>query len=1567
MSGKSLGEMYAELAIKSDKLQSGSKKSEAVLRKLNADIDSITDSINEKLASMGKTMSIGVTLPLTVLGATSLNTFKNFEQAMQNTFSVMSASAEEMELLRNTAEKMGAETRFSASQAASALYSLGSAGQNAQTAVKSLDGVLRLAGATGSDLESTSAMLSSTLSQFKLNADQSARVADVFSKAISKSQANMGKLAYSMRYVGPLAAGFSMSLEGTTAALMALYNAGYQGEQAGTIMRGGLTVLAKQTSKLDESLKAIGLTYEEVNPAANSFADIIGKLKKSGADTTKILEIFGSEAGAGMAALVEQGGEAIKTFETILQSSQGAAAEMQAIQNASTANAIDEMRSAWESVQITLTGNVQPAVNAVIETITKMLRTVEALPVGFQVAGSAALVFAAAAGPILLVATSVKKLKAEMVKLNVAMASNPFLMWGAIAAGAVAVIAGVVAQVKKAQEEHEKLSRQVLESAKGNMAKANDEMAKGKTIETLLGKYNSLKNVVNTSKEAQAEYNDVVKQLEALIPGVVTKTDEFGNALEINADKAREAAKKNLETARVEKEHALSKLKTSRMLAEAHKDEYENKLKSLKLDEDIRQKDLENAETKRNYFLELNQEWDRLKDKRKLYGKLTKEEMERTKELARELDIHGGESRAYKDAELAWRQSVRLLDETKTKLEKIDSKYGDHIKTLEEVALLEEEIKNIGQQQKALAEKKADPLKTQKQYLDEYLEQKRQFDEEITGKKAYAKKTGGQYDAVTAEIQFLDEQLKKLLEIKPGEIDKVFTLDDKGTIEDITKRLQLLYAEQERLKNAKDKKDKTWGEQLSELDDYWQSRLSSAEAYGEDELALTAQYQQKRMELLEEFRKWAIGSGDYTDDSSLNIVLGGFQTIGKEIIRTSRLSRGELEAFLDEWNSLTSELAKKQAELATLSVYDPESFSGSVEAWEAYKKEVQARVKEIQESLGQLKDDQNENPLKEAFEKEIDLGNISGARKALIPYLKSLKDEQAANEKNKELWEEKQEEIDEATRKVDELVNALASKISTLGGAFTDIGQEVANIITTAITEGSVNGFQALKGMANVASGIGQAIGDPVTMAIAGVASGVFEIFDTIYTAINQKSLEEIDTFNQGVAEGLAEWRSQVAANTEGAVEALARVMSGGQIDAASMFDSLVDSMNANRVNEFVNSLGNVKTTIQGLYEEQADASEWYNPFTWGTKKTVMKSFDLSIAELMDYYREAYNSGTNVLIGGIEYSATQLYEAITGAIQSASEEAGIDSVVLISDYVSGIDTALIDYTNGGTFGDFEAALKSSLKTAVMNSLMDTTYTKQLSLMMNEMMSATSEGGQEITAQEWANYMERAKAYGDEFQRLFQEIVGGMDDAANGMSEFDQLIESLTESVSKSLTDSLGEAAMDADWASFKKTFASELKKAVVQAAVMNAGLAETVKGIVSDILADGTISQDEIDSSIAQLKGEFNGLEGSLAGVQQILDGLTDTTIETNTSGTIIQQLSGADRDFLGEQIVAAMAKVQQNLDFTGAAIQTIQATQLIINAVHLHHEGDIIIQGTSDTDLKQVLGELITQALGAA
>jgi flagellar biosynthesis chaperone FliJ len=186
-------------------------------------------------------------------------------------------------------------------------------------------------------------------------------------------------------------------------------------------------------------------------------------------------------------------------------------------------------------------------------------------------------------------------------------------------------------------------------------------------------------------------------------------------------------------------------------------------------------------------------------------------------------------------------------------------------------------------------------------------------------------------------------------------------------------------------------------------------------------------------------------------------------------------------------------------------------------------------------------------------------------------------------------------------------------------------------------------------------------------------------------------------------------------------------------------------------------------------------------------------------------------------------------------------------------------------------------------------------------------------------------------------------------------------------ISEGVTESLYASAADADWDGFKNAFTSKLKEAIISAAIGTSTIQEKVNEIIGRVMDDAKVTPEEISGALSELQGYYNEIEEQLAPLTTAIQEMTTEGVETTNSGTIIQQLSGGDRDFFAEQIKAAMAMVQQNLDFTGAAIQTINATQLIINSLTYNHEGNIIIQATEETDLKQFLSDLIGQAMGSA
>lgn len=326
-------------------------------------------SFNNKLKSVGKGMTI-VGGAITAGFVMAVNTTKKFEQSMANTASVAGATGEELKLLSDYAREMGAQSVYSASEAADAMYYLASAGMGTNEIMGSLKGTLELASATQADLAFTSNTVASALSQFDLEAEEADRVANVFAATISGSQATIEKLSTSMSYVGPMANSMGMEIEDVCGILGNLYNAGYDASMAGTSLRMSFTKLLDPSEESQEVLDRLGVTILDSSGKMKPFAEIIDDLGVKGMSTADSIKLFGQRAGPAMLALVSQGEGAISSFTEKVTGTQKAS-EMAETQINTFEGAMKLLKSAFEELQICLGTAVIPKLTDFVKWVTE--------------------------------------------------------------------------------------------------------------------------------------------------------------------------------------------------------------------------------------------------------------------------------------------------------------------------------------------------------------------------------------------------------------------------------------------------------------------------------------------------------------------------------------------------------------------------------------------------------------------------------------------------------------------------------------------------------------------------------------------------------------------------------------------------------------------------------------------------------------------------------------------------------------------------------------------------------------------------------------------------------------------------------------------------------------------------------------------------------------------------------------------------------------------------------------------------------------------------------------------
>lgn len=257
----------------------------------------------------------------------TLRVIGDFEQSLATIAAVTNATAREMSLMSQVAQELGRTTRFTASESANALVLLSRAGFSVAESTAAVASTLQLAQAAGIGLTQSTDILASALRGFRLAASEAGRVADVLAVASARANTTVLDLGQGMKFVAPISAGLSVSLELTAASMGVLSDAGLQASLAGTGLRRVLAELESPTSATVKIFDKLGITTDEVKVSQVGLVVALERLRDAGLDTGTALKVFGKRGGPAfevMSANIPR----IRTLTEELENSEGAAAAM---------------------------------------------------------------------------------------------------------------------------------------------------------------------------------------------------------------------------------------------------------------------------------------------------------------------------------------------------------------------------------------------------------------------------------------------------------------------------------------------------------------------------------------------------------------------------------------------------------------------------------------------------------------------------------------------------------------------------------------------------------------------------------------------------------------------------------------------------------------------------------------------------------------------------------------------------------------------------------------------------------------------------------------------------------------------------------------------------------------------------------------------------------------------------------------------------------------------------------------------------------------------------------------
>lgn len=475
------------------------------------------EKVGNSMKSTGSTMTKSVTLPVVAGFAAATKVGMEFEGQMSRVQAIAGANKTQLKAMTAQAKQLGADTAFSAKEAADGMENLASAGFDANQIMDAMPGLLDLAAVSGKDVAMSAENAAAAINQFGLAAKDSGHVADVFAKVSADTNSETKDLGYALKYAGTVANMAGFSFEETAAAIGLMSNAGIKGEQAGTTLRGAISRLMKPTKEVEMGFDMLGISIRNGKGEMYDLNTILKLIKGGMKNLNKeqqdlaIASLFGTNAMSGMTALLNQGGAKLDKYAESLTKADGSAKKMAKTMLDNSKGSLEAMNGSFETLAINVFENLKPAFDALTVVFTKLSNGLSKLPRPVQQFIVSALAVVAAVGPLLFVGgtliktftgiggtfkdvlSACKTLWGGLSKLFLLIIAHPFV---AIIVALVAFAAWLV-HLYKTNEEFRNKVNGAWRSVKEGVGKAW-EAIKG-WFEKMVGWFDKLKN---TSKDS---------------------------------------------------------------------------------------------------------------------------------------------------------------------------------------------------------------------------------------------------------------------------------------------------------------------------------------------------------------------------------------------------------------------------------------------------------------------------------------------------------------------------------------------------------------------------------------------------------------------------------------------------------------------------------------------------------------------------------------------------------------------------------------------------------------------------------------------------------------------------------------------------------------------------------------------------------------------------------------------------------------------------------------------------------------------------------------------------------
>lgn len=378
-----MGTAIAYLELDTSKFTKGFASARNDLQQFNnssASISTRMTGLSNAMVAVGSTLTKSVSVPLATIGAMALKTTADFDAGMSEVKAISGATGTEFKQLETKAIQMGAKTKYSATEAASAFKYMAMAGWDTNDMLSGISGVMNLAAASGEDLATTSDIVTDALTAFGLSAKDSSHFADILAQASSRSNTNVGLMGETFKYVAPVAGALGYSAEDCAVAIGLMANSGIKASQAGTALRSLFTRLAKPTDTVAAAMEKYNITLTDANGNMKPLSTLMSEMRDRFSGLSEAQKanlaatLAGQEGMSGLLAIVNSSDDDFKNLTDSINNADGASERMAKTMQDNLKGSFTIFKSTVESAAISIGKKLTPEVRKFVDTGTNLVK-----------------------------------------------------------------------------------------------------------------------------------------------------------------------------------------------------------------------------------------------------------------------------------------------------------------------------------------------------------------------------------------------------------------------------------------------------------------------------------------------------------------------------------------------------------------------------------------------------------------------------------------------------------------------------------------------------------------------------------------------------------------------------------------------------------------------------------------------------------------------------------------------------------------------------------------------------------------------------------------------------------------------------------------------------------------------------------------------------------------------------------------------------------------------------------------------------------------------------------------